>query len=149
MQKINMNLWIFLYIKYLFNPCIPFKTIILILKTCTLYENKSLTVMDNNFTNINKTNNHVSPWLIKYTKNHDIWRWKSRSWLGTVTKMCYCLYLVHSYSLNATSCILTTVPSSGNFGKHDRCQQWSRNSLYFQKSWVHPWFLVAYMLLTL
>jgi len=29
-------------------------------------------------TNINKTNNHLSPELTEHKKNHDLWRWKSR-----------------------------------------------------------------------
>ena len=32
--------------------------------------------------NINKTNIHLSPQLIQHKKDHYIWRWKSRSWLG-------------------------------------------------------------------
>jgi len=43
--------------------------------------------MDNNSNNINKTNNHLSPQLIEQKKDHVIWLWKSRSWLGTCTKM--------------------------------------------------------------
>jgi len=41
--------------------------------------------MVNNFTNINKTNNHLSPQIIKYKNYHDILRSKSRSWLRTGT----------------------------------------------------------------
>ena len=41
------------------------------------YEKKLWILMVNNSTNINKTN----------TKRHYIWRWKSRPWLGTGTKM--------------------------------------------------------------
>jgi len=32
----------------------------------------------NNSTNINKTNNHISPWLTEHKKDHEIWHWKSR-----------------------------------------------------------------------
>ena len=38
--------------------------------------------MVNNSTNINKTNNHLSPQIIEHRKDHDILHWKSRSWLG-------------------------------------------------------------------
>jgi len=42
--------------------------------------------MVNNSTNIStKRNNHLSPLLTEHKKDHDIWRWKSRSWLGTGT----------------------------------------------------------------
>jgi hypothetical protein len=38
--------------------------------------------MVNNSTNINKTNNQLPPSITEYNKrNHDIWRWASRSWL--------------------------------------------------------------------
>jgi len=37
--------------------------------------------MVNIFTNINKTNNHLSPQMIEHKKEHDIWCRKSRSWL--------------------------------------------------------------------
>jgi hypothetical protein len=40
-----------------------------------------------NSTNINKTNNHLSSLPTKHRKDHDIWRWKSRSWLGTGSNM--------------------------------------------------------------
>jgi len=39
--------------------------------------------MVNNALNINKMNNHLLP----SGNEHDIWRWKSRSWLGTSTDM--------------------------------------------------------------
>jgi len=41
-------------------------------------------VIVNNSTNINKMNNH--PWLqfIDHKKDHDIWRWKSKSLLETI-----------------------------------------------------------------
>jgi hypothetical protein len=46
------------------------------------------TVMVNNSTNINKTNNHPSPLCIEHkTGYYNIWRWKSRSWLWTDTKL--------------------------------------------------------------
>jgi len=38
--------------------------------------------MVNNFANINKTNNHLSPQLVEHTNDHDIWRWKSSPELG-------------------------------------------------------------------
>ena len=43
-------------------------------------------MVNNNSTNINKTNNYLSPQLIEHEKKR---RWKSRSWvlLGTCTKM--------------------------------------------------------------
>ena len=45
------------------------------------------TVIVNNATKINKTNNHLSPQAIEPQKDHDIWHWKSRSWLiGTGQK---------------------------------------------------------------
>ena len=31
--------------------------------------------------------NHLSPQTIEHKKNHDIWHWKSRSWIGRGTKM--------------------------------------------------------------
>ena len=31
-----------------------------------------------NYTNINKTNNHLSPQIIEHEKNYKIWRWKYR-----------------------------------------------------------------------
>ena len=40
--------------------------------------------MVNNSININKTNNHLSE---HKKKDHDIWRLKSRSWLGLGTNM--------------------------------------------------------------
>jgi len=42
-----------------------------------------LIVMVNNSININKTNNYFPPPLIEHKKVHDIWRWKSRPWIGT------------------------------------------------------------------
>lgn len=39
-----------------------------------LYEKKAYTVMVNNFTYINNTDNHLSPELIKHEKDHDIGR---------------------------------------------------------------------------
>ena len=43
--------------------------------------------MINNSTNINKTNNHLSPQLIEHKKDQNIWCWKSKSRLGTGTIM--------------------------------------------------------------
>ena len=40
-----------------------------------------------NSTNINKANNHLSPQSTEHKKNHDVCHWKSKSWLGTGTKM--------------------------------------------------------------
>jgi hypothetical protein len=31
---------------------------------------------------INKMNNHLSPHIIENKKDHDIWLWKARPWLG-------------------------------------------------------------------
>jgi len=47
------------------------------------------TVMVKYSTNINKTNKHISPQLTEHKNKGDnnIWRWKSRTWLGTDTKM--------------------------------------------------------------
>ena len=42
-------------------------------------------MMVNYFTNITQTNNHLSPQMIESKKDHNIWHWKSRSWLGTGT----------------------------------------------------------------
>jgi len=39
--------------------------------------------MVNNSNNIKKTNNRISPQLTEHKKDHYIWRWKSRFWLGT------------------------------------------------------------------
>jgi hypothetical protein len=39
--------------------------------------------MVNNSADINKMNNHPHPIPLNTTKDHDIWRWKSRSFLGT------------------------------------------------------------------
>lgn len=36
----------------------------------------------NNFTNINKANNHLLPQLMELKKDHNIWCWKLWSWLG-------------------------------------------------------------------
>ena len=44
--------------------------------------------MGNNTTNINKANNHLSTSLTEHQTDHDIWRWKSRSWLGAGTNKC-------------------------------------------------------------
>ena len=42
--------------------------------------------MANNFTNINKKNNHLAPQTTEHKKDNDIWHWKSRYWLGRDTK---------------------------------------------------------------
>jgi len=49
-----------------------------------MYDSKNLiekveTVMVNNSTSINKTNNHLWPSLTEHNKDHNIWCWKSRS----------------------------------------------------------------------
>jgi hypothetical protein len=44
--------------------------------------------MANNFTNINKKNNHLAPQTTEHKKDNDIWHWKSRYWLGRDTKKC-------------------------------------------------------------
>jgi len=41
-------------------------------------------VIVNNSTN--KMNNHLTPQLIEHKEDHDIWNWKSRSWLETGSK---------------------------------------------------------------
>jgi len=43
--------------------------------------------MVNNSTNINKMNNYLSPQTIQCKTDHNIWHWKSKSWLDIVTKM--------------------------------------------------------------
>ena len=43
--------------------------------------------MVNNYTNINKSNNHLSPQLIQHKKQHDRWRCEFMSWVGTGTNM--------------------------------------------------------------
>jgi hypothetical protein len=63
------------------------------------YEKKVKKVMVNNSTNIiNKANNYLSPEFTEHEKDHDIWRWKSRSWLGTYTKICIFLKSDHWHS---------------------------------------------------
>ena len=47
---------------------------------------RNFKVLINNSTNINKTHNHLSPQIIEHKKDHDIWCWKSRPWLGSGTK---------------------------------------------------------------
>jgi hypothetical protein len=39
--------------------------------------------MVNNSTSINKTYNYLSPQVIEQKIDHNIWQWKSRSWLRT------------------------------------------------------------------
>jgi hypothetical protein len=39
-----------------------------------------------NSTNISKSYNYLSSSLTEHKKDHDIWRWQSRSWLRTGTK---------------------------------------------------------------
>jgi len=41
--------------------------------------------MVNNSINITKMKNRLSPLLVVYINDHDLWRWKSRSWLGSGT----------------------------------------------------------------
>ena len=51
--------------------------------------------MVNNSTNINKTNNNHSPQLTKHKKKeHNIWCWKSRPWLGTGTNILMMKWIV-------------------------------------------------------
>jgi hypothetical protein len=52
----------------------------------------------NNSNNINKMNSHLSPQIIGHTKDHNIYWWKSRSWLQTGTKMS------HSGRVKSTCC---------------------------------------------
>ena len=42
--------------------------------------------MVNNSTIVNKLCNHISPQIVEHEKDHNIWCWKFRSWLGTGTK---------------------------------------------------------------
>ena len=42
-------------------------------------------VMIKNSTNVNKTNNHLSPQTLEHKRDHDIGSWKSKSRLVTVT----------------------------------------------------------------
>jgi len=44
--------------------------------------------MVNNSTNIAKQTTSSHPKALNRKKDHAIWRWKSRSWLGTDTDMC-------------------------------------------------------------
>ena len=53
-------------------------------------------------TNNNKMNNHFSPQIAEHKKAREIWRWKSRSWLGTV-QTCVGVKPVHRIS---TLCLL-------------------------------------------
>jgi len=41
----------------------------------------------NNFTNINNTNNHLSPQITENKTYHDKWHWKSMLWLCIYFKM--------------------------------------------------------------
>jgi hypothetical protein len=43
--------------------------------------------MVNNFTDINKVNNHLSLQTIEHKKDHEIYDRKSRSWIGTGTNI--------------------------------------------------------------
>jgi hypothetical protein len=49
--------------------------------------------------NVNKTNNHLSPSLTEHKKDHDIWRWKSSSWLGTCIRHSMLIHIAHSLKL--------------------------------------------------
>ena len=51
------------------------------------YEKKVKIVMIINSTNINKTNNHLSPEVIEQKKNSEIFHWQSRTWLWICTKV--------------------------------------------------------------
>ena len=42
----------------------------------------------NDSTNINSTNNNLSPQTIKHKNYHDIWRWKSRFYFGQYSNVC-------------------------------------------------------------
>jgi len=44
---------------------------------------KFITVMVNNSTNTTKRTNSSHLKSLKHRKDHDIWHWKSRSWLRT------------------------------------------------------------------
>jgi hypothetical protein len=43
--------------------------------------------MANNSTNINKTNNHLSPQINEHKKDDNTWSWKTRSWHGGHMKL--------------------------------------------------------------
>ena len=47
--------------------------------------NENCDFMVDNLVNANKKNNRLSLQFIAHRKDYDIWRWKSRSWLGTGT----------------------------------------------------------------
>ena len=46
--------------------------------------------MVNNYTNINKSKNNLSPQMIEHIKDHDIWRWNLGPGLGQARK-CGCV----------------------------------------------------------
>jgi len=59
---------------------------------CKLFLWKLKTVMVNNSTNVNKTDKHLSPQFTEHKEDHDVWRWKSRSWI-TISTSKRCIYL--------------------------------------------------------
>ena len=68
---------------------VTFNNIMLLMRhILMLYEKKVQTVVVNNPINTKQPNNHcLSPQFIELSKDHNIWRWKSRFWFGTDTKM--------------------------------------------------------------
>jgi hypothetical protein len=57
--------------------------------------------MVNNFTNINKTNNHQ---IIEHNNNQDIWRWKSKYCLKTgTTTVAWLRFIVAHYKVRSTN----------------------------------------------
>ena len=63
-----------------------------LMSCCKLFLWKLKTVMVNNSTNVNKTDKHLSPQFTEHKKDHDVWRWKSRSWI-TISTSKRCIYL--------------------------------------------------------
>jgi hypothetical protein len=49
-----------------------------------------------NSSNINNPNNHLSLQINEGEKDHDIWRWKSSSWLWTYTKMWRSVFILEA-----------------------------------------------------
>jgi hypothetical protein len=80
---------------------------ITLIQTC--YEKDVQTVMVNNSTNINKTYNHLWPQTIqRRKKEHSIWPWKFRSWLGR-WKKCGSVKPVKGVPLNIIQCSTNNV----------------------------------------
>ena len=58
--------------------------------------------MVNNYTNINKMNNYLTPQIIEHNKDHEMCRWKSTFWIETDTKMWYNKFQVYRIYFNIT-----------------------------------------------